>query len=144
MLGHGLRQSYVSLIFDVRQNMKTYFGPVYALLLAFFLIGCGSSNGIVSSVGNRALRDFAERAKQLHKSTLVQDPVEIWPESLKQEKPRSVKFYIDGIMIEQSVIGRWANGIYVSWNDDIPYDGSGITFERIDDRIFSYEEKIRN
>lgn len=124
--------------------MKSIFSRVALLAMLLVLFGCAAPKDLVSHVGGDALRQFSSTAKELSaEPDMVSVPVDLWPKALRGAKVEGVSYYIDGVMIKISSGSKTSKGVFVGWTDEVPYDGSGITFEYIEPRVYSYVEKMR-
>src|SRR5215217_2008532 len=71
-------------------------------------------------------------------------PVEKWPQNFAQHGVLQVKPYFDGLQVILERRGKFERGVFVAGSQNqTPEDGSGITFVRLTNGIYWFEQKNR-
>lgn len=115
---------------------------VIIFMAGFLMISRDHERAFVEKYGNDFLTDFGEFTKKEFTLGAIQIEKEKWPEHW-EDQVSSIRMYMNGVFIQTSEGGRYNRGVFVSWEWEVPYSGSGIEFQRIEDRIYSYKEKVR-
>ncbi len=101
-----------------------------------------SERAFVSKIGAVSLK--AEVIKlQTNAIFKGEYPRNTWSPALSTNGAIQVKPYFSGVQIVLQRSGRTQRGVYVVLDSTSPDDGSGISFEKLEEGIYWFEQKMR-
>ena len=101
---------------------------------------------LIAALGATNLLAYAQITQQSAIWTNLQGPLprEFWHPAFAKIGVIRVQHYMTGMQIVLTQSGRKESGVYVPMDtEESPSDGSGISFTKVADGVFLYEEKIR-